>query len=1013
MSGVGLGKLAIGVVSQESVSVNDAFISVTSDGVVDHTHSENGTASLNAESGCLVTVTISHPEYRPKTTVLRLSSNRQRQRIRLREIRERASDAQRRPADALEADDLPGEHQSEITEAQNRLESIDASEDEPESVYRSVLLAHQSLCTVLGSIDQAIAEKEIDETAASDCVAALSADITALESYADLLASNVDLLTTVCDASSNDGASENVLAENETSQLRDFVATFRDLPPVSETPGIDAESLAEFGTFVEDHLRTRQDAPASRAELLAEVERVANELERVPSHDDVRSLGEYSLDTYYDHFDSWAAVVEASDVDQRSRFARDVQSVAEQLDKEPTKAEYDVHGEYAADRVKSEFGSWRETLNHAKDADAHPDDDSWSSAPERDASDGGKDEQPETGRTGTATKQVNPSTEERRAEMLDAIRELYDELGRAPKSTHLPDTSSFTVHDFTEEFGSWYDAVETAGIDYREEVVEDVSGVAEKLGRPPTTGEMSEHGTYDSSDVYVHFDTWSEAKREAGVDDDAFETESTGSDPDADEMLSVVEDLYDELGRVPKASHLPSDAPFSRQEYVDRFGGWYEAIDAAELNFRGEVLEDIRDVASRIGHPPNTVEMTEHGRYDQSDAYHLFDTWEEAKEAAGVHDTDREETGEETTATGEDRGATGNRQLESDAERKLVSAVRDVARRVDDSPSLSDLSFYSDYDMNDVYRYFDSWNTVKELAGVSDEAAVRDLLDEPAAENGRDPSDDQRVPPSELAERYESFHRLRRAVDAVVEATDDASPDSLMVAWRDALEEFVEGGLDDWDQGYGPQQASRSTVKMREYREEYGDGDRVLDFQCIDTAPVDPVVESVLNRLDPDGDPGSLRLPVAPDSGDALPVFVESERELEAAGSLLAEFPPRPSADDWEWVSEDGARGSDASPDSAKREESEAGPDRDEPQESEAGPEHDERQDSETGEDSSAAAIESLCEVSGITERKAEVLYSNGYTSIEDLRAATVEELAETESISNQLALRIKVDVGE
>ena len=55
---------------------------------------------------------------------------------------------------------------------------------------------------------------------------------------------------------------------------------------------------------------------------------------------------------------------------------------------------------------------------------------------------------------------------------------------------------------------------------------------------------------------------------------------------------------------------------------------------------------------------------------------------------------------------------------------------------------------------------------------------------------------------------------------------------------------------------------------------------------------------------------------------------------------------------------------------------------------------------------------QSLEDVSGVGPSKAEALRDAGFSSVEDVKAATQDELAEVEGIGNALAARIKADVG-
>jgi large subunit ribosomal protein L32e len=56
---------------------------------------------------------------------------------------------------------------------------------------------------------------------------------------------------------------------------------------------------------------------------------------------------------------------------------------------------------------------------------------------------------------------------------------------------------------------------------------------------------------------------------------------------------------------------------------------------------------------------------------------------------------------------------------------------------------------------------------------------------------------------------------------------------------------------------------------------------------------------------------------------------------------------------------------------------------------------------------------EELEDISGVGAAKADALRAAGFETVEDIRAATQDELAEAEGVGNALAARIKADVGQ
>jgi hypothetical protein len=117
----------------------------------------------------------------------------------------------------------------------------------------------------------------------------------------------------------------------------------------------------------------------------------------------------------------------------------------------------------------------------------------------------------------------------------------------------------------------------------------------------------------------------------------------------------------------------------------------------------------------------------------------------------------------------------------------------------------------------------------------------------------------------------------------------EALPAETHPAWELALESVLFGGegLASGATNYGEQQATRNDFKIADYRHQYGDGSHVREFPTLTTGPPR---EQDVSYVD-----AGLRLPVAPDSGAVLPLFVDAE-DLPDALALLNEFPTAPAA---------------------------------------------------------------------------------------------------------------------
>jgi hypothetical protein len=143
---------------------------------------------------------------------------------------------------------------------------------------------------------------------------------------------------------------------------------------------------------------------------------------------------------------------------------------------------------------------------------------------------------------------------------------------------------------------------------------------------------------------------------------------------------------------------------------------------------------------------------------------------------------------------------------------------------------------------------------------------------------------------SPLTELYEAFYRYQGVLDAIVAATDDGNG-SPTERWFEEVTAVINGG-DEGEPGYGSQQASRAPASASEYRDAYGDGEVVTSFAAIEVSTLPDYIGTALAHTEVAPVHG-LR-PHAPETGEPLPILVESEAELRAAKRLLSEFPEEP-----------------------------------------------------------------------------------------------------------------------
>ncbi|OYR40766.1 hypothetical protein DJ82_06655 [Halorubrum sp. Ib24] len=116
-----------------------------------------------------------------------------------------------------------------------------------------------------------------------------------------------------------------------------------------------------------------------------------------------------------------------------------------------------------------------------------------------------------------------------RSDLRDAIQHVAETIDRPLKASDVSDTTEHSVNDVTRVFGSWQNALNSAGIDNKARLIDDLHRVADNLGHRPTTTEMNEHGHVSATTYATYFDTYTAAIEQAF--DEAEPTRSpTGTD---------------------------------------------------------------------------------------------------------------------------------------------------------------------------------------------------------------------------------------------------------------------------------------------------------------------------------------------------------------------------------------------------------------------------------------------------------------------------------------------------
>jgi len=295
-------------------------------------------------------------------------------------------------------------------------------------------------------------------------------------------------------------------------------------------------------------------------EKLLAIRSLADQLGKTPTQAEMDEHGAVTHYTIIEEFGSWNEGVRAAGLAPNSRhrisddeLVAEIQRLARQLDRTPTQAEMDEHGDYSVDAVARAFGSWTDGVRAA-------------------------------GFRPVSETRSNASRVSKR-EIIRELRSLATRLGRAPCARETNERASFGAAVVRQRFESFEAAVRQAGLEpyqpkeansyTKSEVIDAIQRLADELGESPTNDEMAARGDCSPETARRLFGSWNDALRAAGL------PPRLRSEIPTDELLAAIDDLADQLGRVPRWADNRREGEFSVTTYRNRFGSWKRALAAA------------------------------------------------------------------------------------------------------------------------------------------------------------------------------------------------------------------------------------------------------------------------------------------------------------------------------------------------------------------------------------------------------------------------------------------------
>lgn len=419
----------------------------------------------------------------------------------------------------------------------------------------------------------------------------------------------------------------------------------------------------------------------SRKELVEELLRLDSALDRIPYPSDVSEMTNYSAAKYQNEFGSWDEALDVAGIDKEKELLAELQRVTDELGKKPTQSEVNSLGKYSHSMYARYFGQWStakerldefgvpETVTSQQSEGVENPSQSeskfvWNTSVEQSV-DNDRQEP-------TQTNAGEYTTEE----LLDYIRELDKLFGEPPSEQFVRHYGSYPIGAYEIRFTSWngvIDAANLPSVDWekrsnrkftRVEILDKLVEYAAKVGKVPEPIDVWKNTDLYALTVEDRFGSLGTAFDLAGITDDAFERHTDQPD-DADVDVSpdgsgVIHEL-ERIGVPPSDPPSPSD--FERESILsvvtvrEAFDTWLNALQEAGYNpeaaiddeesaqgyTKEELLEEIRRVTIRIEAVPASRDFDNIADMTSQTVKNHIGGWGVALERAGVSDLDNSE----------------------------------------------------------------------------------------------------------------------------------------------------------------------------------------------------------------------------------------------------------------------------------------------------------------------------------------------------------------------------------
>ncbi len=467
----------------------------------------------------------------------------------------------------------------------------------------------------------------------------------------------------------------------------------------------------------------------SRAQLLENISRIESDLDSIPTKNLVESEGEYPIELYIDEFGSWTDTIIEYQINLETYLLREFEKLMANIGEPPTPSVINAQGEFSQNTYFRVFDSWEEIKAVASDP----------VSVEAGNIVKADDSQNEQDRETNLKQDKKPGSEEPdQSDLVDELVQLQKNTDGVLKASDMRNFGRYKIHHYTNEFGSWDVALEEAGVDRREQLLDEIRDLWQELGYKPSQTDMNKKGGVSATTVTNYFESWDDACESARPDDYSDHLS------DVDKLL-YYEDIYQNTqldGTYVAKVTWRTDALDNRKEAKirteDIFGtecwiyiwkthqvnvDFYEGHWYALTNLEGEELDKDGKTTKRL-HSTTDLTVDPFGTEPSSETLHR-----EAANQGLLEDNSNisvsDGTAEQAATEAEIEGPSSEEQtgqkkgFQRYTEEDIRSEIRTVALKVGWVPSSSDMEKHGNISLSTIRNHFGTWSEAREAAGVA------------------------------------------------------------------------------------------------------------------------------------------------------------------------------------------------------------------------------------------------------------------------------------------------------